>query len=58
VAIFVPKATAAQRPVYIGADPFTGSYWRSGDGDFRMHPDVVRGMLAEREKAAKNQSEE
>ena len=50
VAIRVPKATDAQRPVYIGTDPLTGSYWRSGDGDFRLAPDIVRGMLARRKE--------
>ena len=35
IAITVPKATPAQRPVYIGSDPYSGSYYRCGEGDYR-----------------------
>lgn len=45
VVIRVPAAVPAQRPVYIGGDPFTGTYRRSGDGDYRCTPDEVQAML-------------
>ena len=32
VAIFVPRAPAKDRPVYIGQDPYTGTYYRRGRG--------------------------
>ena len=35
VAIFVPRANFRQRPVYVGADPYTGTYYRRGEGDCR-----------------------
>ena len=47
IAIHVPPATPAQRPVYVGGDPYTGSYVRSGEGDFRIPHDEVDRMLAE-----------
>ena len=49
IAIHVPAAAPAQRPVYIGDDPYTGSYFRSGEGDFRIpRPDVERMLAAAR----------
>jgi predicted HTH transcriptional regulator len=48
IAIEVPRADMRHRPVYIGADPFGGSYRRSGEGDFRCTVDEVSAMLRER----------
>lgn len=48
VVIEVPCADAEQRPVYCGDDPYRGSYFRSGDGDYRCEPEDVRRMLAGR----------
>ena len=45
VAIEIPKAQPDQQPVYIGQDPFTGTYYRRGDGDFRCSREEVRAML-------------
>ena len=39
VTISVPPAPPRQRPVYLGSDPFTGSYRRSGEGDHRCPPE-------------------
>lgn len=47
ICIEVPQATAAHRPVYIGTDPYTGSYHRSGDGDYRCSREAVAQMLQE-----------
>ena len=49
VAIFVPRATVKQRPVYIGEDPFTGTNYRRGDGDHRAPHHEVKAMLQNRE---------
>src|ERR1039457_6309083 len=35
VQITIPRATRFQLPVYIGKNPFDGTYRRQGDGDFR-----------------------
>lgn len=47
VAIEVPRARRYDRPVYVGGDPMTGTYRRSGDGDYRCSRDEVRRMLRE-----------
>ena len=45
VVIRVPRASRRDRPVYVGGDPLTGTYRRSGEGDFRCTPDEVRRMF-------------
>ena len=45
IAIEVPKAERKDRPVYIGRDPYAGSYVRRGDGDYRCSHEEVRRML-------------
>jgi predicted HTH transcriptional regulator len=48
IAITVPKADAQRRPVYIGTDPYRGSYRRCGEGDYRLTKEEVDTMLAQR----------
>jgi predicted HTH transcriptional regulator len=48
ISITVPAANPSQRPVYIGDDPYRGSYRRCGEGDFRIPKEEVDAMLAER----------
>ena len=48
VVIRIPRAGRHERPVYIGTDPFSGSYFRDGEGDYRCSPDEVRSMLRDR----------
>lgn len=48
VVIRIPRAGRHERPVYIGTDPFSGSYFRDGEGDYRCGPDEVRSMLRDR----------
>ena len=50
IAIEVPKAEVKDRPVYVGGDPFTGSYIRRGDGDYRCSREEVLRMLEEAKK--------
>lgn len=45
VVIRVPRATRKQKPVYIGGDPYAGTYRRNGDGDFRCTEEEVKQML-------------
>ena len=47
VSVTVPPAAWDQRPIYIGGDPLRGTYRRSGEGDYRCTPEVVRAMLRE-----------
>lgn len=45
IVISVPRASRLDRPVYIGGNPMTGSYRRSGEGDYRCTAEEVRSML-------------
>ena len=45
IAIEIPQAAPCDRPVYIGSDPYTGSYHRNGDGDYRCSREDVDRML-------------
>ncbi len=44
VAIFVPRARRQDRPVYVEGNPFTGTYRRNGEGDYRCSREEVLGM--------------
>ncbi|MCK8515346.1 putative DNA binding domain-containing protein [Methylonatrum kenyense] len=46
--IEVPRASRSERPVYIGVDPFRGSYRRNHEGDFRCNEAEVQQMFADR----------
>ena len=46
--IEVPPAQRDQLPVYLGRDPFGGSYRRSGDGDYHCTRAEVQSMLGSR----------
>ena len=45
IVITVPRAQRYDKPVYIDGNPLTGSYRRSGEGDYRCTREEVRGML-------------
>lgn len=45
VVIDVPRADRQDKPVYIGLDPFSGSYRRNGEGDYHCSRDEVRAMM-------------
>ena len=48
IVITVPPAGEDCYPVYIGGDPMKGTYYRSGEGDFRCSPEIVERMLTGR----------
>ena len=48
VVISVPRAEGKERPVYLGPDPYTGTYRRSGEGDYRCTREEVDAMLKAR----------
>ncbi len=45
IVVTVPRAQRLDRPVYIGSDPFTGTYRRNGEGDYRCSRSDVESML-------------
>ena len=45
VVIEVPRADRHDKPVYMGVDPFAGTYRRNGEGDYRCTRDEVRAMM-------------
>ena len=47
VVICVRKAKRVERPIYIGNNPKTGSYYRSGESDLRFTAAQVEKLLQE-----------
>ncbi|WP_411833165.1 RNA-binding domain-containing protein [Pseudoxanthomonas mexicana] len=47
IRIRVPQAGRRERPVYVGKDPFNGTYRRDYEGDYRCTEDEVRRMFAD-----------
>ncbi len=47
VVVRVPRATRLEKPVYVGTNPFTGSYKRNGEGDYKCSREEVAQMLEE-----------
>lgn len=47
VRIEVPRAGRRERPVFIGTDPFQGTFRRNHEGDYRCREDEVRRMFAD-----------
>lgn len=45
IMITVPKAERGDKPVYIEANPFTGSYRRNLEGDYRCTKEEIQSML-------------
>ena len=45
IAITVPRALPEQMPVYIGNNPYRGTYRRNGEGDCRLPREEVEAML-------------
>ena len=53
IAITVPRAQRTDKPVYVEGNPFTGTYRRSGEGDYRCTREEVEGM--QRDAAVRTQ---
>jgi len=47
IRIDVPRAGRRERPVYIGSDPFQGTFRRNQEGDYHCREDEVRRMFAD-----------
>jgi predicted HTH transcriptional regulator len=44
IVVEVPRADKGLRPVFINHNPMTGTYRRSGDGDYHCPQEVIRSM--------------
>ena len=44
IVINVPRAPMEDLPVYLGNNPKLGTFWRSGEGDFRCRPEEIIRM--------------
>ncbi len=55
LAIRIPRATRAQRPVHLGGNPFGGTYRRRHEGDYRCADGEVRRMLADADETPRDQ---
>lgn len=53
IVISVPRAQRYDKPVYINGNPFTGTYRRNGEGDYRCTHEEVQAMI--RDAAVKTQ---
>lgn len=49
IAIFVPEAAPAQKPVFLANDPWRHTYRRCGEADKRCTPEEVAEMLKRRD---------
>ena len=45
VLIHIPKATRRQRPIFINSNPYSGTYKRTRDGDYRCSESEIRQMI-------------
>ncbi len=48
--ITIPRAERVDRPVYIGTDPYTGTYRRGGEGDYRCSIKQIDAMLRDKKR--------
>lgn len=48
VLIEIPRALACQKPVFLGSSPFSGTYRRGGEGDYRCQISEVQIMMENR----------
>ena len=46
IVINVPRAPLGDLPVYLGGSPQNGTFWRSGEGDFRCSPEEILKMAS------------
>ena len=49
IAINIPRARRADKPVYVGGDPKGGTYRRNGEGDYKCTPDEIAAMIRDAE---------
>lgn len=54
VIIEVPRANRQEKPIYIGENPFSGTYRRNGEGDYHCSPNEVRNMLQDQSQISQD----
>lgn len=47
IIVSVPRAGRDQRPVYVGLDPYSGTYKRGYEGDFKCNRSEIQRMFAD-----------
>ncbi|WP_348303885.1 RNA-binding domain-containing protein [Methanothrix sp.] len=47
IQVSVPRARRNQRPVYVGTNPFEGTYRRNYEGDYQCDNETVRRIIAD-----------
>jgi predicted HTH transcriptional regulator len=52
IRIDIPRADRHYKPVYIGADPFKGTFRRTHEGDYHCTKDEVRGMFRDQSEVS------
>ena len=52
VVVDVPRPTCHDRPVFVGTNPYTGSFRRNGEGDYHCSEEAVDAMLRNRSHEA------
>jgi len=45
IIIDVPRADRSLKPIYLDSNPFTGTYRRNGEGDYRCAKEMVQAMI-------------
>jgi len=50
IVITIPRAPLEQSPVFIGSDPYTGSYRRCGEGDYRIPREEIQALLEKKKR--------
>ena len=55
VVIEVPQASRRDKPIYIGTNPFTGSYRRDGEGDYHCTQNEVQNMMRDNADISQDQ---
>lgn len=50
LAVTVPRADRVDRPIYIGTNPYLGTYRRGGEGDYRCSQKQVETMLQDKKR--------
>jgi predicted HTH transcriptional regulator len=55
IRIEIPQANRRDKPVYIGQNPFTGTYRRNGQGDYHCTAIEVQNMMRDKSDISQDQ---
>lgn len=55
ISITVPRADRRNKPIYIGVDPYSGTYRRDGEGDYHCTEEEIRMMLRDRKERTQDE---